>query len=305
MEEVGASTQPRLQFSRGTLSDIPGASVSPREKYCNSTISGEHIFSGVVSTRSSIFTADRFSDNSDGCYSSGPSTVQRYLKEFWVLAPQMWEAYIPFSPRILPHLQWWLQRSNLLTGVPLDPLESTLTLYSLHRCIPNMTGCLPRRGNSVRGVGRLSFRRTHTSSGNEGSSTVIETLPVVVYLQNQGGTHSFSLHLLCREIILLCDGLQTVLTVRHVPGNLNLIADALSRFRVPVNTKWELHPVIFQAITLIWGSPPDRSVCHQFELQTGDIQPESLGRGCNDHDYKLCYLNVIMVAYLLLNKYLP
>jgi hypothetical protein len=121
MEEVGASTQPRLQFSRGTLSDIPGASVSPREKYCNSTISGEHIFSGVVSTRSSIFTADRFSDNSDGCYSSGPSTVQRYLKEFWVLAPQMWEAYIPFSPRILPHLQWWLQRSNLLTGVPLDP----------------------------------------------------------------------------------------------------------------------------------------------------------------------------------------
>ena len=38
-------------------------------------------------------------------------------------------------------------------------------------------GCLPRRENSVRGVGRLSFRRTHKSSGNEGSSIVIETLP--------------------------------------------------------------------------------------------------------------------------------
>ena len=48
------------------------------------------------------------------------------------------------------------------------------------------------------------------------------------------------------------------------------------------------------------GTSPDRSVCHQFELQTGDIQPESLGRGCNDHDYKLCYLNVIMVAYLIM-----
>ena len=171
---------------------------------------------------------------------------------------------------------------------------------SLHRCIPNRMRCLPRRGNSVRGVGRLSFRRTHTSSGNEGSSTVIETLPVVVYLQNQGGTHSFSLHLLCREIILLCDGPQTVLTVRHVPGNLNLIANALSRFRVPVNTNWELHPVIFSSYHSDMGSPPDRSVCHQFEIQTGDIQPECLGRGCNDHDYKLCYLNVIMVAYLLL-----
>jgi hypothetical protein len=38
-------------------------------------------------------------------------------------------------------------------------------------------GCLPRRENSVGGVGRLSFRRTHKSSGNEGSSIVIETLP--------------------------------------------------------------------------------------------------------------------------------
>jgi hypothetical protein len=50
--------------------------------------------------------------------------------------------------------------------------------------------------------------------------------------------------------MLLCDSLQTVLTVRHVPGNHNLIANALSRFRVPVNTEWESHPAIFlQAIT--------------------------------------------------------
>jgi hypothetical protein len=36
-------------------------------------------------------------------------------------------------------------------------------------------GCLPRRENSVRGVGRLSFRRTHKSSGNEGSSSIEDT----------------------------------------------------------------------------------------------------------------------------------
>jgi hypothetical protein len=34
---------------------------------------------------------------------------------------------------------------------------------------------------------------------------------VVAYLQNQGETHSFSLYLLCREILLLCDSFQTVL----------------------------------------------------------------------------------------------
>ena len=87
----------------------------------------------------------------------------------------MWEACIPVLPRLLPHLQWWLQRSNLLTGVPLGPPR--FHTDSLHRRLPNRMGCLARRENSVRGVGRLSFRRTHTSSGNEGSSIVIETLP--------------------------------------------------------------------------------------------------------------------------------
>jgi hypothetical protein len=52
--------------------------------------------------------------------------------------------------------------------------------------------------------------------------------------------------------MLLCDSLQTVLTVRHIQGNPNLLPDALSQFRVPVNTEWELQPVIYQASTLIW-----------------------------------------------------
>ena len=58
----------------GTLSDRPGTNFFPRGKKCNSTISGEQFFSDIVSTSSSFFTADRFSDFSDGCYSSGPST---------------------------------------------------------------------------------------------------------------------------------------------------------------------------------------------------------------------------------------
>ena len=48
--------------------------VFPPEQKIVTTISGEQFFSGIVSTSSSIFTADRFSDFSDGCYSSRPST---------------------------------------------------------------------------------------------------------------------------------------------------------------------------------------------------------------------------------------
>ena len=47
------------------------------------------------------------------------------------------EAYISVPARLLPHLQWWLQRSKFLTGVPVDPSESTLTLYTYAL----LTGC--------------------------------------------------------------------------------------------------------------------------------------------------------------------
>jgi hypothetical protein len=36
--------------------------------------------------------------------------------------------------------------------------------------------------------------------------------------------------------------------------NRGLVCDALSRFRI-WNTEWELHPVVLQAITLIWDRP--------------------------------------------------
>lgn len=101
--------------------------------------------------------------------------------------------------------------------------------------------------------------------------------------------HSFSLYHLCREIIFLCDSLQTVLSVKNVPVNQNLTADTLSQFHAPVNTEWELHSVIFQAVTLIW----DRSLIHLFVISLHfkldrDIYlfnsiPESLGGECNDH----------------------
>jgi hypothetical protein len=47
--------------------------------------------------------------------------IQWYLREFWLPVTQMWEACIPVLPRLLFHLQWRLQRFNLLIGVPLDP----------------------------------------------------------------------------------------------------------------------------------------------------------------------------------------
>jgi hypothetical protein len=165
MEEVGASTQPRLRFTRGTLSDRPETSFLPRGKISSVPARQFLQLIGFLISLMDVIPLGRLHIR----------PIQWYLREFWHPVTQMWQACIHVLPRLLPHLQWWLQRSNLLTCVPLDYLYSTLTLYT----DASLTGwgCLPRRENSVRGVGRLSFRRTHKSSGNEGRSIVIETLP--------------------------------------------------------------------------------------------------------------------------------
>ena len=229
--------------------------------------------------------------------------IQWYLKEFWHPVTQIWQACIPV-------FQTTASSSVVVTEVqPFNRCTSEpprINTDSLHRCLPNRMGCLPRRENSVRGVGRLSFRRTHKSSGNEGSSTVNETLPrsdsktVSVDSHRQydsGGLSSesrgnsllFSVSsiTLCREIILLCKSPDSV-DSETCPGQSESNSGCI--ISIPCSSEYGMGVTCsnFSSYHSDMGSPPDRSVCHQFELQTGDIclsnpRPESLGGGRNDH----------------------
>ena len=42
---------------------------------------------------------------------------------------------------------------------------------------------------------------------------------------------------------------------RHIPGNLNVIADSLSRRDRPIQTEWSLHPLVFQETCQVWHKP--------------------------------------------------
>ncbi|XP_056022147.1 uncharacterized protein LOC130055024 [Ostrea edulis] len=195
--------------------------------------------------------------------------IQWYLLEFWVPASQQWEAVIPILPRLYPHLLWWSVRENVMIGCSLDPPVPSMTLFT----DASLTGWgATLEGREASGIwsglqltehiNLLEMRAVllalkHFSQFVQGQSLMIATdnTTVVAYLQNQGGTHSQSLYLLCKEILLFCRSLGIRLSVRHVPGNLNLVADALSRSLHPVNTEWELHPAVFQEICLKWDRP--------------------------------------------------
>ena len=76
---------------------------------------------------------------------------------------------------------------------------------------------------------------------------------MVSYRNNQGGIKSAELCALMWRILTRCS-LNNV-TLRHVPGSLNVIADGLSRRNQIQPPEWSLSPQIFKQISKIWESP--------------------------------------------------
>jgi hypothetical protein len=71
------------------------------------------------------------------------------------------------------------------------------------------------------------------------------------------GGKSPLLHELARTIWLWCLDRKLWLTVNHVPGAKNIVADELSR-KLSMDTEWSLNPDIFKEICTIFGNPTNK-----------------------------------------------
>ncbi|CAG2184959.1 unnamed protein product [Mytilus edulis] len=133
----------------------------------------------------------------------------------------------------------------------------------------------------------LSLRQFQAVIQGQSLLVATDNSTVVAYLQNQGGTHSFSLYHLSKEILLLCHSLNIFLSVRHVPGSQNLLADALSRSPCSSEHRMGNSSISVSGDHSSLGSSSYRSFCHQSESQIGDLRfshsrRESLGSRCYD-----------------------
>ena len=78
---------------------------------------------------------------------------------------------------------------------------------------------------------------------------------VVAYINHQGGTRSATLLQETSHLLLWCQSRNIQLRARHIPGRLNVIADALSRSHQVIPTEWQLHPQVVQRVFQVWGTP--------------------------------------------------
>ena len=55
--------------------------------------------------------------------------IQWHLKRHWHI-PEVLEKVIPVPPSHHPHLDWWLDKTNVLKGQPLHPLRHAVQLFT-------------------------------------------------------------------------------------------------------------------------------------------------------------------------------
>ncbi|KAL1259066.1 hypothetical protein QQF64_009643 [Cirrhinus molitorella] len=76
-----------------------------------------------------------------------------------------------------------------------------------------------------------------------------DSTATVAYINHQGGVRSFRMSQLARHLLLWCRNNVKSLRATHIPGELNWVADALSR-QTSLRGEWRLHP---QTVQLIWS----------------------------------------------------
>ena len=100
--------------------------------------------------------------------------IQWHLKNNWRV-PESLEKVIPIPRSLHPHLQWWLQADNILTGQPLHPIKHALQIFT---------------DTSKEGWGAHLNERTarkqaaYKLSGTKGSFSSSERVPRPLYRQD-------------------------------------------------------------------------------------------------------------------------
>ena len=194
--------------------------------------------------------------------------IQWHLKRHWHV-PEVLEKVIPVPPSLRPHLDWWLDESNVLGGQTLHPLQHTLQLFTG----ASNKGWGAHLGDSIaRGVWSpmeshlhinflelkavlLALKKFKHLCRDQIVLVARDNTTVVSYINKQGGMKSGSLCALLWGLLSWCHPRGIVLRARHIPGHLNVIADKLSRHNQVIQTEWSLSQQVFNLLCSRWAQP--------------------------------------------------
>ena len=224
--------------------------------------------------------------------------IQWHLKNNWRV-PESLEKVIPVPKSLHPHLRWWLEESNVLLGQPLHPLKHALQIFTdaskegwgahLDEHTARGQWSLPESKLQINHLELkavfLALKEFQTLVFNKTVLVATDNTTVVAYINKEEGMKSGSLCALLWRILSWCTRQQVTLRARHIPGQLNVIADKLSRLGQTIQTEWSLHPEVYQAVCSRWHQPQVDLFATRFNNKLPHFvspvpDPPGLGSGC-------------------------
>ena len=183
--------------------------------------------------------------------------------------PESLEKVIPIPRSLHPHLQWWLQEDNVLTGQPLLPIKHALQIFTeaskegwgahLNERTARGSWSLPESKLHINYLELkavfLALKEFQDLCTDKIVLVATDNTAVVSYINKEGGMRSGPLCALLSRILTWCTGKQVTLKAQHIPGRLNVVADKLSRLGQTIQTEWSLLPEVFEAICSRWHRP--------------------------------------------------
>ena len=194
--------------------------------------------------------------------------IQWHLKNNWRV-PESLEKVIPLPESLHPHLQWWLEESNVLQGQPLHPIKHALQIFTdaskegwgahLNKFTARGSWSVPESKLHINYLELkavfLALKEFQNLCVDKIVLVATDNTTVVAYINKEGGMRSGPLCALLWRILTWCSQRQVTLKARHIPGHLNVIADKLSRLGQTIQTEWSLLPEVFQQICSQWHRP--------------------------------------------------
>lgn len=197
--------------------------------------------------------------------------LQMFLLTQWRPSSRELEKQITRTKEVNPALDRWLDTSWLQQGVPLSSPTPELSLVTDASTSGWGAHILPSF-EEVREYWTVEQAQVHSNlleleavkralqhwedRFRDNQVMIISDNDAVVnYIKKSGGTKSPTLCMKTYDLLLWCRSRRIVLRARHIPGRLNVIADALSRKGQILHTEWTLCPDVFSWVTSLWENP--------------------------------------------------
>ena len=194
---------------------------------------------------------------------------QREFQARWDQATQSWDTAVHLGDWLVETTRQWSDHSWLTQGVPIHFPAGKMALYTdaSHHGWGAHVDSLVASGTwtplqaewhinllEMEAV-FLALQEFLPTLEGQDVRLFTDNTTVACYVNKQGGAHSQCLSLKAEEILLFCQDHGIVLSARHVPGKMNIVADALSRPHCVLQTEWTLSHSSLQQVWARYHKP--------------------------------------------------